>query len=463
MRIRTFTRRSATPARIAGLAAVLLLFTFLYLPARPARAGVAVGTSAGGFLGFEVGASSAGLAGANTSVASGASAQFWNPSLLAGTAQPQVSIMHATWLENLQYEWIGYARPLGPKLGTGSVSVAYFHMPSLAGVDQFDNPTGEFRVYDMAITFGLARPVAKGINVGANAKLIRQTLATVSGTGAAVDLGASTRIAGTSVGLTMQNLGPDISLGGGSYSLPRQIRLGASHEFLADRLMLAADYNLPQTYYNDLRIGAEIRPHPMIAARIGYRHEFGVRDDPATGLSYGLGAHVGPVNVDYAMTPDNDFSDVHRLSFGYTFGGAQEKPEPIRPEPKQRPAPQPPVPKGPPVIAAVPEPKAPAPIVAPPPAKAAPEPQPAPAAPQQPAREMYEVVLGTYQSEASARAELKALQILGFSVKDAQITLEPGRGYKLSLARLGSKKSANDLAASLTRLSFTASVEIARP
>jgi len=41
--------------------------------------------------------------------------------------------MHATWLGNLQYEWIGYARPLGPNKGVGSMSVAYFHMPSLSG------------------------------------------------------------------------------------------------------------------------------------------------------------------------------------------------------------------------------------------------------------------------------------------------------------------------------------------
>ncbi|HYQ96590.1 MAG TPA: hypothetical protein VER38_06225, partial [Candidatus Eisenbacteria bacterium] len=281
--------------------------------------------------------------------------------------------------------------------------------------------------------------------------------------------GASTRIRGTSIGVTVQNLGPNISLGGGSYPLPRQIRYGASHDFFSDRVTLAADYNMPSTYYDDLRVGAEVRPHPMVAVRLGYRREFGVRDDPATGLSYGLGAHVGPVNVDYAMTPDNAFADVHRLSFGYSFGGAQERPEPKKPAPKRQPAPQPPVQKGPPVIAAAPAPKIAPPPTEPVPAappKAQPEPQPAPAAPapaKRPAPDTFEVVLGKYQSEASARAELKALQILGFSVKDARITALPGQGYRLALARLNSKKSANDLAASLSRLSFTASVEIAQP
>src|SRR6267143_6957370 len=345
MRTNHFALPLTMLGRIFLLVAAVLLTAPLYLRVRTASAAVSVGTSAGGFLGFEVGASSAGLAGANTSVASGASSQFWNPSLLAGMTRPQASMMHATWLGNLQYEWIGYARPLGPQKGVGSVSVAYFHMPSVSGVDEFDNPTGEFKVHDMALTFGYARPVWKGLMLGANGKFIRQTLADVSGTGAAVDLGASATIAGTTLGATVQNLGPNISFGGSSYPLPQLTRFGVSRPFFADRLLLAADYSFPKTYYNDLRIGAEVRPHPMIAVRMGYRREGGTQMDPATGVSFGLGTHVGPVNVDYAMTPDNEFADVHRVSFGYTFGGAGP-PEPEKQKPKKRTPVRPPVPKG---------------------------------------------------------------------------------------------------------------------
>src|SRR2546428_6685443 len=163
MRKNHFALPLTTLGRIFLLVAAVLLTAPLYLMVRPASAAVSVGTSAGGFLGFEVGASSAGLAGANTSVASGASSQFWNPSLLAGMTRPQASMMHATWLGNLQYEWIGYALPLGARKGVGSMSVAYFHMPSVSGVDQFDNPTGEVRVYDTAVALGYALPLADGL------------------------------------------------------------------------------------------------------------------------------------------------------------------------------------------------------------------------------------------------------------------------------------------------------------
>jgi hypothetical protein len=467
MRKNQFAHTFLTPSRIFALITCALTVASSYVAVRPAPADVAVGTSAGDFLGFEVGASSAGLAGANTSVASGASSQFWNPSLLATMTRPQASMMHATWLGNLQYEWVGYARPLGPQKGVGSASVAYFHMPSISGVDEFDNPTGEFHVYDMALTLGYARPVVKGLMLGANGKLIRQTLATVSGTGAAVDLGASATIAGATLGATVQNLGPDLSLGGGSYPLPQLMRVGVSHPFLADRILLAADYTMPKTYYNDVRVGAEIRPNPILALRVGYRRVAGTSGDPSTGLSFGLGAHYGPMNLDYAMTPDNGFADIHRLSFGYTFG-AEAKPEPRTPEPRKQPA-RPPT-KQPPVIASAPAAaKSPA---TPSASAAAPAPStavaevpkasaPAPTPPASGGRDQYEVVLGSYQSESSAQSELKALRILGFSLKDAAISFVPGGGYRLTLARLNSKKSADELAASLVALSFSPRVELA--
>src|SRR6267142_2306200 len=124
MRKNEFARSLASYVRMFLLFSTVLFPASLYLTVRPANAQVAVGTSAGEFLGFEVGASSAGIAGANTSVATGATSQFWNPSLLSLMSRPQVSLMHATWLGNLQYEWIGYARPLGPNKGGAGIRCA---------------------------------------------------------------------------------------------------------------------------------------------------------------------------------------------------------------------------------------------------------------------------------------------------------------------------------------------------
>jgi len=490
--LRPWRDKSAVPTVV-----LLAVLAILYGPVRAAYADVAIGASSGSFLDFEVGGRPGGMAGAQVANASGVTAQYWNPAGLSDLNQSQVGAMHATWLSDLDYEWLGYARPMGPKWGVGSLSVAYFHLPSIAGVDEFGNPTGDFHVYDMAVTMGLARQLANGISVGANARLIRQSLATVSATGASFDLGATAKLPMmVTLGAVAQNFGPSISYGGGSsYPLPHQLRFGVSREFMRGRVLLATDYNMPSDYYNDVRVGSEFRVHPNVAVRLGYRHEFGVADDPANGLSYGLGLNFRQFNFDYSMTPSPDLDNVHRLSFGYSFGSTSREHEPKEPKPEEK-KPAPPAPKGPTVIAQAkpaPAPKkspeqttkvVPAPIVAAaskepaasPQAAAAPSPSPAVAsapAPTPPPSAQpapppakagpteYAVVLPSYESKESAQAEVKALELLGFRIKDVLIEQDSKRGgYEISFARMKDRQSAEQTVQDLQRMSFRATVEV---
>lgn len=476
---------ACTGPRLA-LATLLVLSAYVFV--RPVEAQVAVGGSSGDFLTFEVGGRSAGMAGAHTGVATGVTAQFWNPAGLASLNQSQVGAMHANWLQDLSYEWLGFARPIGG-LGVGSLSVAYFHTPAIQSVDEFDNPLGEFRVYDVAVTAGLARTLAPGLSIGANAKMIRQSLGTVSATAPAVDFGARAVIAGTSFGAAVQNLGPGLSFDGASYPLPRTVKFGAGRSFWNQRIQLAADYNMPSDYFHDLRLGTEVRAHSNVSLRLGYRRAFGTAEDPANGLSYGLGIHFHQLELDYAMTPSEDFDDVHRLSFGYSFGAGSEERKPEKPKPPVEPPP-PPQP-GPKVIASAdptPAPPSPAPkpakSVSPAPAPAStrvskpvpesvtkpapraaavtPVVESAPASNSSKSRDLeYSVVLPGYWTKESALAELKALELLGFRVKDAQIEKVSSSGWQVRLARVKSKSNAEDMAASLARMSFRASVEVA--
>lgn len=497
---RTRTRQEIiVRAVLASLVSVLVV----YVPVRPAYADVSVGGGAGDFLQFEIGGRSAGMGGAQVGSASGVTAQFWNPAGLSSLERPQVGGMHASWLGDLKYEWIGYARPMSPSLGVGSLSVSYFHMPSIAGVDEFGTPTGDFKVYDMAVTAGLSRPFGEHLSVGANAKMIRQTLATVSATGFAVDFGAQAKgPKGLTFGAVVQNLGPSLSFDGSSYPLSRQMRFGVSSEVAKGRVLLATDYNMPSDYYDDIRVGAEVRAHPNVSLRVGYKQEIGAVEDPQSGLSYGLGLQFKMLNLDYAMTPNEDFDNIHRLSFGYSFGAGAPENEPKQPkqeEPKEEPEPA--APKGPRVIAENDAPKAPAPT-----AKAAPqasktaskEPEakeskpskeskdavasaavaapgesktaaPAPAAETEaapapkPAPTLYAVVMPGYPSKDSAEAEMKALELLGFRTKDAQILKDPKRGgYMIAFSKLKSKGNAEEMASNLQRMSFKAHVEVAQ-
>ncbi|HEU4725960.1 MAG TPA: PorV/PorQ family protein, partial [Candidatus Eisenbacteria bacterium] len=485
--------------------------TLLYPGVRGFASAAVVGGTSADFLQFEVGGRSAGMGGAQTGVATGVTAQFWNPAMLATIQNPEVGALHASWLQDLSYEWVGYARPLGSKLGVASISAAYFHMPSIQGVDEFNNPTGTFRVYDLALTAGLSRPIARGVNVGANLKMIRQNLATVSATGVAADLGVAATFYGTTVGLAAQNLGPSLSYSdAASYPLPQQIKFGVSRGFLQQRLLVAADYNSPRNYYDDVRLGTEFKAHRNVSVRLGYRHELGTSNDPATGLSYGLGVHFGAVSLDYAMTPSDEFDNVQRFAFGYSFGGGAEE-TPTKPAPPKKEKPLPPAPpKQPTSVATAPKPapkaatpvavladpktlaSAPdAPVTAPAaapdtkspvetpaaasasPAPAKPAPTQAPAVvagndpPAKPAKESkpakpiveHAVLLLGYSSMESAQSEMKALQLLGFRTKDASIVADPKGGYAIRLAQMKSKDSAEGMVSELARMSFRAVVQ----
>ena len=471
---------ASSAVRTLAILAIVALLT-PYAAVRRAYADVAIGASSGDFLTFEVGGRSAGMAGAHTAVVTGVTAQFWNPAGLSNLSQPQVGAMHAKWLQDLSYEWLGIAKPIG-KLGVGSLSMAYFHTPGIQGYDQFDNPTGEFKVYDMAITAGLSRALTREISFGANAKMIRQNLGDVAANAPAVDFGLRGVFGGTMFGASIQNLGPELSFDGAGYPLPRQMKFGIGQSLYNDKIQFAADYNMPRDYYNDVRVGTEFRAHPNVSLRVGYRHEFSdVGSDPANGLSYGLGIHFHQLDLDYALTPSNDFDDVHRLSFGYSFGaGPEEKPEKPKKE-KAPPPPPPPVTKTtPPVIASnnapapvAPKPKAPAASPAPAPAPAtqappraapptavatAPVMEPAPVKQGDP---VYDVVLPGYWSREAAQAEMKALEMLGFKTKDAIIEKSSGSTYLVRLARVKSRSKADDLASSLVRMSFRAVVQVA--
>ncbi|HET9252127.1 MAG TPA: hypothetical protein VFP58_08430, partial [Candidatus Eisenbacteria bacterium] len=216
------------------------------------------------------------------------------------------------------------------------------------------------------------------------------------------------------------------------------------------------------------------------------------------GLAYGLGLQFKQLNLDYAMTPNEDFDNIHRLSFGYSFGtGAPEK-EPKQPKPEEpKQDPEPSEPKGPRVIAQgeAPSPKAPAPKPAaetPKPASKepvvakeskdeaalaaaagvpageskpapAPDPAPAPTPAAKPAPIQYAVVMPGYPSKDSAEAEMKALELLGFRTKDAQIVKDPKRGgYMIAFSKLKSKGNAEEMASNLQRMSFRAHVEVAQ-
>ena len=60
-----------------------------------------------------------------------------------------------------------------------------------------------------------------------------------------------------------------------------------------------------------MNIGLEYSFKKMANIRLGYLYNYDER-----GLTFGGGVEIGPISIDYALTPFGIFDDVSRLSIG---------------------------------------------------------------------------------------------------------------------------------------------------
>jgi hypothetical protein len=115
-------------------------------------------------------------------------------------------------------------------------------------------------------------------------------------------------------------VGGTLTYGGVAYSFPMDYGVGASFEH-ASGLRLEVDAHFPLDYYNDVRGGVEYRWHERFALRAGYRHELGsdAATEPLNGPSFGLGAGLGGVWLDYAYLPSDAGATEQRLGVVLRF------------------------------------------------------------------------------------------------------------------------------------------------
>lgn len=159
---------------------------------------------------------------------------FYNPSQLATLDDRAASFSVQPYLEGSTLGAASAALPVGPgMLGIGVQVLSY------GSTEEFicDNTTGCERgtatgravsANDLAATIGYGL-TWRTVRLGAAAKYVRQSLADASGGAPALDVGAAIDVwRGATIGVSVQNIGGDISTGTTSAPLPRMLRLGAA-------------------------------------------------------------------------------------------------------------------------------------------------------------------------------------------------------------------------------------------
>ncbi len=353
-----------SPMVVAGIFSLAHLFGTVALQAQTPK-------YSNEFLSIGVGARALGMSGAFVSVASDATAGYWNPAGLTRVdANIQIALMHTEYFAGLaQYDYGAIAFNLDEKSALGFTFLR-FGIDDIPDTSELIDAQGNFR-YDLIRSFSAsdnafmisyARMLNDNLSLGVNTKIIRRTAGSFAGAwGFGLDAGVqyswqewNFALMGRDITSTFNawsyqlddrmrevftitgNEIPENSL---EITLPRVI-LGASRSFIfADRLGLLASADLNITtdgkrnvmfrgdpFSIDPSVGLELNYNEIIYLRagIGNYQEYSTPSEKTTqSMQVNMGVGVVIRNVlalDYALTDVGDnsialYSNIFSLRF----------------------------------------------------------------------------------------------------------------------------------------------------
>ena len=275
------------------------------------------GTSVMPVLRIEQGVRLAAMGGAGIGAVDDARAIYWNPAGLGRVQADRYALSHHQWFAGIKDEVAHAALPSGA--GAVGLGLVYSGEPGIEFWDVNNVPGDTFRTWDGAMSVGYGLAVAPDYYIGAAVKGFYQDLYTSSGYGGAVDIGFACRpLPFLQLGATGRNIG-FATYGSGNEPMPMEAGVGGGLAFGPVHAML--DVLLPLSGSPSLHVGAEYLPVPEFAVRLGY--QTGPQDlgtlGALSGLTAGLGVGVGPLSLDYAITPYGKLGMAHRIGLAATL------------------------------------------------------------------------------------------------------------------------------------------------
>jgi len=314
-----------------GKIIVLSLFTIYHLPFTLFAAGP--GSSTANFLKIGIGARGVAMGGAFSAISDDASSVYWNPAGLGQLTRKEASFMHNEWVEDIGYDYIGYAHPLKPgDKGVFGGSLYYLTAGSIQGYDWEGTPLKKYGADDTAAVFSYGRKITgkrfkmpdRGLYAGTNLKLINKRLATKSAFGIAFDAGVlykpgwslldgNLQFAGV-----LQNLGTGLKFVEKHDPFPFNFKIGSAYNrvLFDNDFTFALDLNVPSDNDVSLNLGVEYVFWNLISLRCGYKS----RADLDKGIRFGAGFEVEDMSIDYAFVPFGVLGNTHRFTISVKFG-----------------------------------------------------------------------------------------------------------------------------------------------
>jgi hypothetical protein len=316
---------------------IIITFAICHLPFAMAYAiSNNAGTTNGNFLDIATDARGVALGDAVVSMVTGADAMRWNPAALGLLDEKEVEATDIQYYQGVQIENIAGVFPIEEG---GFGANAFFLTPGgpLDGRDLNGNQTGSFNFYDLVGTVGFGRKIftrAEGadVSIGANLKIVQETIANQSFQNPAFDIGALVSpLDDLNFGLNIRDLSSskaDFSrevVGGASYTLFKVFTGAFAIDYANDapvRYTVGGEYKIPE-YESAIRLG--YTNHDSLDNSIDSQIP-ALRGASIAGLTMGAGIGYKPpiwpttrFMIDYAMAPFGALGISHTVTLKFRW------------------------------------------------------------------------------------------------------------------------------------------------
>ena len=294
------------------------------------------------FLSISSDARSGGMADAMTTIHSNSVALFFNPAGLSRQNQFfDINFSSNEWIAGIKHDAVSFSfSPKNGQYGCLGFSLLNVDYGELQGTMVWDNDQGfinteKFSPSALAFGIGYGRALSENFSVGTHLKKAYQYLGNnvvpVTDSSNVVDDNVADAVAfdfGTiyitdwhdfTFGMSVRNFSEEVEYAYDSFQLPLTFRVGGSIEVLSflpslsdkQSLKMAVEALHPRSHPERVNLGLEYSFMDMGHLRLGYLFNYDERN-----LTYGAGIKLGPLKIDYALTPFGVFDSVSRISIG---------------------------------------------------------------------------------------------------------------------------------------------------
>ena len=247
---------------------------------------------------------------AYATIAQGAEALFWNPAGLAASGAHEISATHIPYLVDTRVSSVGYATSLGGfgQVGVQIQAVDYGDFAETRTENLGFNPDGTYNPGLTGASFGpsafaigvsYARELTDRFSTGITAKYVHESLYNGAYTGGAetydtsagatlfdVGIQYETGFRSLSLGMAVQNFGPEVAYVDESFAAPLTFRLGVAGDLVGpagivsqnsqNRVTAAYDLLQPNDYNQQMQFGLEYTFAETVSLRTGYKLNYDV-------------------------------------------------------------------------------------------------------------------------------------------------------------------------------------------